>query len=115
MKIADGLNDDATLREIGRRARRARLDRRLTQADLARIAGVARPTVERFESAGVAHLTTLVRILRAMDLLDRLDSLLPEVDIRPIEALQTRGEGRKRASRPRKPKPGVAWTWGDEQ
>ena len=116
MKITPILTDGAALAEIARRVQRARLDRQMTQAELAEAAGVARPTIERFEASGSGQLTTLVRVLRALNLLDRLDVLLPEATIRPIEALKTRGEGRKRASRRRKPPaPAKSWTWGDQR
>lgn len=116
MKITSTLTDEAVSAELGRRVQRARLDRQITQADLATASGIARPTVERFETSGVAHLLTLIRILRALGLLDRLDVLLPERTVRPIEELENRGESRKRVSRPRKPKaPAKSWTWGDEK
>ena len=78
---------------------------------------MARPTIERFEGSGVAQLATLVRILRALGLLERLDTLVPEASIRPIEALETRGAGRKRASHPRSVQKSVdkVWTWGDQR
>lgn len=115
MKITGTLTDEATLAELAKRVQRARLDRQMTQADLASAAGLARPTVERFEATGVAQLATLVRILRALGMLDRLEVLLPETTMRPIEALETRGEGRKRASRPRKSAtPAKPWKWGDQ-
>jgi transcriptional regulator with XRE-family HTH domain len=116
MKITNILTDEAALGEIAHRVQRARLDRQMTQAELAAAAGVARPTIERFEAAGVAQLATLVRILRALGLLERLDVLLPETTIRPIEALETHGQGRKRASRSRKTAPATrSWTWGDRR
>lgn len=116
MKITSTLTDEAALAELARRAQRARLDRQMTQAALATASGVARPTVERFEASGVVHLPTLIRILRALGLLDRLDILLPETTVRPIEELENRGEGRKRASRPRKSTPPrKPWKWGDEK
>ncbi|HXV01918.1 MAG TPA: helix-turn-helix transcriptional regulator [Caulobacteraceae bacterium] len=118
MKITPILTDEAVLGEVARRVRRARLDRRMTQADLAEAAGVSRPTIERFEASGAGQLTTLARILRALDLLDRLDVLLPEATVRPIEAFETRGRGRQRASRGRKAAPPErkgAWTWGDQR
>jgi transcriptional regulator with XRE-family HTH domain len=118
MKITTTLTDEAALREIARRVQRARLDRQMTQADLAEAAGVARPTIERFEASGSGQLTTLVRVLRALNLVDRLDAILPEATVRPIEVLETHGQGRKRASHRRKttpPTPKGAWTWGDER
>jgi transcriptional regulator with XRE-family HTH domain len=118
MKITPTLTDEAALGEIARRVQRARLDRQMTQADLAAAAGVARPTIERFEASGSAQLTTLVRVMRALNLMDRLDAMLPETTVRPIEALETHGQGRKRASRPRKPAappPKAPWVWGDQR
>ena len=115
MKITGTLTDGAVLAELARRVQRTRLDSQMTQADLASASGLARPTIERFEASGVAQLATLVRILRALGTLERLDVLLPETAVRPIEALETRGEGRKRASRPRKTAaPSQPWKWGDE-
>lgn len=116
MKITATLTDEAALAELAKRVQRARLDRQMTQADLAAASGLARPTVERFEASGVAQLATLVRILRALELLERLDVLLPEVTVRPIEALKNRGEKRKRASRPRRSARATKpWTWADEK
>ena len=116
MKITNTLTDTAISTELARRVQRARLDHQLTQADLAQIAGLARPTIERFETTGVAQLTTLVRILRALGLADRLDMLLSDVNIRPVEALKTYGAGRKRAYRPRGPETlAKPWTWGDQR
>ena len=40
MKITNLLNDEATLKEMARRAQQSRLDRQMTQADLASAAGV---------------------------------------------------------------------------
>jgi transcriptional regulator with XRE-family HTH domain len=105
MKITNAADDEAVLEEIAHRVRRVRLNRQTTQADLAQAAGLARPTIERFEASGVAQLSTLVRILRALDLLDGLDLALPEAVTRPREARKSLGEFRKRASRPRKSAP----------
>jgi transcriptional regulator with XRE-family HTH domain len=117
MKITNTLSDEATLVELARRVQRARLDQQITQAALAERSGVSRVTVERFESSGGAQIATLVRILRALGLLERLDTLLPETAVRPIEALATRGVGRKRASHPRRLHKAAekAWTWGDRR
>ena len=117
MKITGTLSDQAALAELGKRVQRTRLDQQMTQAELAESSGVSRPTVERFEASGVAQLATLVRILRTLGLLERLDTLLPEASIRPIESLQTRGAGRKRASPSRHVPAAVdrTWTWGDQK
>lgn len=117
MRISKGLSDEAVLRELGSRLAAARLARNLTQAALADEAGVSKRTVERLESGEVAtRLSGLVRVCRALDLVDRLDALVPSPTVSPVEQLKLAGRRRKRASGRRAPakKRTRQWTWGDE-
>ena len=115
MKIINTLSDEAILAEIGERIARRRLELHLTQADLAKEAGVAKRTLERVEAGATAQLTTIVRIFRALDLLPVLDQLLPEAKPRPIEAIARKGKVRKRASKKRRAaSEEKAWTWDDD-
>lgn len=119
MKFENLLSDEAVLAEIGQRLAAARLERRLTQAQLAAAAGVAKRTVERLEDGASAQLTNLVRCLRALDRLEGLERLLPETPVSPIEQLK---RGKASPSRVRRARErGVAeaavsaWVWGDEK
>jgi transcriptional regulator with XRE-family HTH domain len=115
MKITNTLTDEAILAEIGERIARRRLEFHLTQADLAREAGVAKRTLERVEAGATAQLTTIIRIFRALDLLSILDQLLPEAKPRPIEAITRKGKVRKRASSKRRDASNKeAWAWDDD-
>jgi transcriptional regulator with XRE-family HTH domain len=118
MKISGHLSDDAVLRELGSRLAAARLTRNQTQAALAEAAGVSKRTVERLESGEVAsRLSGLVRVCRALSLLDRFDTLVPAPVASPVEQLQLAGRRRQRASGRRAPAPSATrkkWTWGDE-
>lgn len=109
--------DSAVLAELGRRLARRRLDRNLTQAQLAERAGISPRTVVRLEAGESTQLTNLIRVLRALDLLDALDALIPPPLPSPIEQLRAKGRARKRASR--RADKGAApdrreWTWGDD-
>jgi len=115
MKVENLLTDESVLRELGNRLKQTRLERNITQDRLAREAGVAKTTVERLESGGGVQLESFIRILRALDLLDRLDAVLTEPLPSPVERLKLKGRRRQRArgagagaaeSRP--------WRWGDE-
>ncbi len=97
MKISKLLADDAILAEIGKRIARRRLDLQLTQADLAEQAGVAKRTVERVEAGASAQMSSMIRILRVLDLLPGLDRMIPEAGPRPMDLLKRKGKVRQRA------------------
>ena len=77
MQIPNELTDRKILGEVGDRLARHRLGRNLTQAQLAREAGVSKRTVIRLENGESSQLTNLVRVLRALSLLGNLDALVP--------------------------------------
>lgn len=106
------------LEELGARLRRARLERNLSQADLAERAGVGRVTVQRTEMGNSTSLVNLVRLLRALDLFADLDQLVPETAPSPIAELERQGRRRQRAGTPRAPgrhEGARSWRWGDEE
>jgi transcriptional regulator with XRE-family HTH domain len=116
MKIAEQISDERILRELGGRLTGARLERNLTQAALAEKAGVSKRTVERLESGEVAtQLSGFVRVCRALGLLERFETLIPEAAPSPMEQLKLQGKRRQRASGRRDvtgtPK---KWTWGEK-
>jgi transcriptional regulator with XRE-family HTH domain len=117
MKISRELSDKAILGEIGSRLAAARLAQNLTQAALANEAGISKRTVERLESGEVgARLSGLVRVCRALDMVDRLEALVPSPTVSPVEQLKLAGHRRKRASGRRTPTTATKkkWKWGDE-
>lgn len=107
--------DDTTLTELGRRLTQQRIRQGLTQAALAEQAGVSKRTLEHLEAGDGIQLSSFLRILRQLNLLDRLDQLIPDEGPSPLDAVRSQRKRRKRASspRPRDAKP-TGWTWGDE-
>lgn len=93
------MSDQAILREIGRRLKRKRLDKNLSQQKLAEIAGLNRTTVGEIERGTSTSLQTLVQILRALNALDELESFIPDPGISPLQLAKLKGKERKRASR----------------
>lgn len=111
------MTDEAVLEGLGGRLSRFRLDRNLTQADLAAEAGVHKNTVFRLEAGGSTQLKNLVRVLRVLGLLDRLEALVPEPVPSPLRQLEAMERQRKRAVS----KEGrdadqskTEWSWGDD-
>src|SRR5437762_2530449 len=98
MRLDSQLTDDAVLAELGNRLARTRLERNLTQHQLADEAGVGRRAIQRIEAGQSVHATNLIRVLRALDLLDALERLVPEPVASPVERLKLRGKERQRAT-----------------
>ena len=115
MKITKQATDEAILREFGGRLARARLERNLTQAQIAAQAGISKRTVQRLESGSVAtQLSGFIRVCRALDVIERFDVLIPEPVPSPVEQLKLRGRRRQRASaRGVAKRSSKKWQWGD--
>jgi transcriptional regulator with XRE-family HTH domain len=123
MNIRADLGDQAILGEIGHRLARRRLASNLTQAALAERAGVSKRTVERVEAGDSAQLSSWIRILRVLDLVEGLELLVPDPGPSPMDLLKLRGKERRRARgkpvlyRPTDtPSPRLSedWKWGDD-
>lgn len=114
MKFNELLTDDAAQRELGERLTRRRLELNLTQAQVADKAGIGKRTLERIEAGASTQLTNFLRLLRALDLYDGLELLLPTTAPSPITLLELQGRERQRASTPRSLKVAEEpWTWDD--
>lgn len=115
MKISKLIADDAILTELGKRLAQRRLSLQLTQADVAEEAGVAKRTIERIEAGHSAQMSSIIRMLRALDGLPGLDSVISESGPRPMDQVKRKGKVRQRASkRGRSKLSGKPWTWDDE-
>lgn len=119
MQISTQTTDEAVLEELGSRLRQIRLDRNLSQTRLAEEAGVGRVTLQRIEDGSTrASLPSLIRILRALNLSEGLDRLVPEAGPSPMDEVKRRGRARRRAGSPRAAErpaqPPHPWKWGDE-
>jgi len=111
----DTYTDEAILAEIGQRLTRRRLAMQMTQAELAEQAGIGKRTLERVEAGHTAQFSTMIRIFRVLGLLPKLDQILAEPPIRPLEAAARKGKARQRASGRSKPKPQKPWSWDETE
>lgn len=93
-----GMKSPAALAEtLGQRLKQARLNRDLTQQEVAERAGLSRKAVLNAEK-GKAQLEVLVAILQALDLTAQLDNFLPPQPPSPIQLAKLQGKQRQRAS-----------------
>jgi len=92
------MDNQGVLKEIGERIRRERLNQNMTQAILARKAGVSRRLIFDLERGSGCGLSSFVEILRALKKLDQLDMFLPDPGISPLQLAKLKGRERQRAS-----------------
>jgi len=105
-------SSDAVIKALFERIEEIRLSRNISQAAIAKEAGVSRSTMTRLANGQVISIDSFVRIMQALGLADHLAALLPNPNIRPVERIRLGGAERRRASP--KHKDAGNWTWGDE-
>ena len=116
MKLASDNSDSTILKEMGNRIAQYRLNQDKTQAALAQEAGVSNRTITRVENGNSVQASSLIRILRALKLVENLDGLIPEPVASPVQQLKMQGRQRKRASsKSEKPYKEDTWSWGNEE
>ncbi|MEN8178405.1 MAG: helix-turn-helix transcriptional regulator [Pseudomonadota bacterium] len=96
-----------------KRLEEIRLSKNISQAELAKQAGVSRSTMTRIADGQSISLDSFIRVVKTLGLADHLAALLPDPEVRPVELARREGRHRRRASGKRKaPKP---WSWGDQE
>jgi transcriptional regulator with XRE-family HTH domain len=88
---------------LGERLRRLRLSRNLDQRTTAEKAGISEKALRNLETGRGSTVETLLRVLKALDHLDGLESLAPEISVDPM-ALLRQAKPPQRVRRPRTPR-----------
>jgi Predicted transcription factor, homolog of eukaryotic MBF1 len=91
------LSPAALCEELGERIKRARLNRNLTQKDVATQAGLSVKAVQSVES-GTATLLSTVAVLQVLGVAEQLDLVLPEPELSPRQLMKLKGKERRRAT-----------------
>ena len=95
--ISYGASAHQLLQLLGERLKQARLNKKITQEDLAQNLGVSRRTIINAEK-GQVTLENLVKILQLLGLTAQLDNFLPPQPISPVQLLKLQGSKRQRAT-----------------
>lgn len=85
---------------LGRSVRALRIGAELTQVELAERANVSVGALKHLESGSGATITTLVKVLRALDAADWLATLSPPATFDPMALLEQRRKEARAAKAP---------------
>ena len=93
----NSMTDEAIAAEIGQRIDQLRLERNLTQEQLADAIGISRVSYRKLV-AGEAKFINVIAALRALGQLALVEDFVPEAVFSPIEQLKMKGKKRQRAA-----------------
>jgi len=93
----NAMSDDRLVAMIGNFIKHHRIERNMDQASLAYRAGISRSTVSLMENGKPVTITSIIRVLRVLDLLYVFDSFKVENVISPIAMMKLAHKQRKRA------------------
>jgi transcriptional regulator with XRE-family HTH domain len=75
-------------KELGAGIRNLRINRRLTQRELAAKAGISPLAVAKLERAEGSNVTTLIRALHALEATDFINQMAPAAQVSPLALLR---------------------------
>jgi len=93
----DSMTNNAIAQEIGHRIEQLRLERNITQQQLADEIGLSRVSYRRL-AKGAAKFENIIAALRALGRLDLIEQFVPETTFSPMTQLKLRGKQPQRAS-----------------
>jgi transcriptional regulator with XRE-family HTH domain len=105
------MSDPAIINELGRQLKTLRLQKNITQEEMAQKTGLNRITIGETEKGRPPSLLTFIQLLRALDKLDLLNEFMSAPAISPIQMAKLQTKTRKRASsiNPSPPKKKSTW------
>ena len=91
------MSDKGIIDTIGLFIRHHRLNQNKTQSDVAKAAGISRSTLSLLERGEKVTLSSLMQVLRILDLLHIMDAFKVKDEISPIEYVKLQKNRRQRA------------------
>ena len=105
MAIQEQRTSEELEQQLGEQVRRLRLQRGLTQVELAGACGLSLGAIRGLEAGSGSSLKTLILIVRHLGMQDWLNHLAPAISVSPMDLMRaTTKTERKRAYKPRTPK-----------
>lgn len=96
------MSNKAILFEIGNRMRNCRIRKNMQQQELAIASGVNVTTIQRLEKGLPVTTEKLISVLRALDILENIEGLLPTPPLSPILMRKLQGKTKMRVRNTKK-------------
>ena len=98
----NALSDSRIAEKIGEYVRYRRIERNMSQDELAMAAGLSRPTISLMERGMMANINNLIKVLRALDSLYVFETFEVPQSLSPMQLLKLQEDQKKRSSKKRK-------------
>ena len=105
------MSDLGILKELGQTLKTIRLQKNITQEEMAQKAGLNRMTIGKIEKGEPSSFLTFIQILRALDKLELLNNFTTVPTISPIQMAKLQKKSRQRASVSHQPPPKKQSSW----
>jgi len=93
----DSMTNSAIAQEIGRRIEQLRLEKNITQQELADEIGLSRVSYRKL-TKGAAKFENIIAALRVLGRMDSIEQFVPETTFSPMTQLKLKGKQPQRAS-----------------
>src|SRR3546814_15063182 len=97
------------LSDLGKQIEAYRISRNLKQAELAEMAGISRSTLARLEAGNGGTIDSLARIMRALEIEDRLLDVMPDDKLRTLDPRSDTRKARQRVGQASGGEAGGGW------
>lgn len=108
------LTSQAILSQLAERVKKYRIDMNLSQAEFSQKAGISLRSISNFENGSDVKFSNFIKILKALEIADNLEILVPDVTKRPSSFLADKKQ-KQRIKKSNKNKESNTFCWGDEK
>ncbi len=92
-------SNDEILNELGQRFKVIRMSKKLTQQILADETGLNRSTIQDLENGKAVNISSLISVMRRLNLLDMFDKAFPDFNSSPVLAITKNSKKRVRPAK----------------
>lgn len=98
--------------EVAKRIKDLRISNKISQEEMSLKTGLSKHTISNIENGKSFTFDNLLKVMRALNIIDRIDVLIPETKENPYRLIKEKSK-RQRVYNSKKKK-SSDWKWGDE-